>query len=297
MNEALPRLKDQKRLGRGLAALLGEVKSQNETPADPRTVRTVPIEFLQSNEKNPRRSFDETELDELAASIKEHGVIQPVLVRPRPHLKDAFEIVAGERRWRAAQRAGLHAIPIIVMEVGDREAAEIAIIENVQRADLNPLEEAGAYARLGADYGYSQADIAKVVGKSRSHVANTLRLTNLPEHTLSLVSSGALTAGHARALLAVRDPDKIADRIVAKGLSVRDVERLGAEPETKLDGSRRTRAPLPGDAADLKNRMELSLGVRVDFNIGPKRNELKLQFKSLDQFNVVCEHLLRLSNT
>ena len=212
--------------------------------------RQAPIEFLRPNPRNPRKRFDDAELDELAASIKERGVIQPVVVRAIPRVADAYEIIAGERRWRAAQRAGLHEIPIIVVEAGDREALEIAIVENVQRADLNALEEAAGYAQLGADYGYSHGDIARVVGKSRSHVANTLRLTNLPEHTRGLLAGGQISAGHARALLAVADPDALADRIVAEGLTVRDIERLG-ENSGKTARPRKGAAPVDADTLAL----------------------------------------------
>ena len=176
------------RLGRGLAALLGD--AGDEAPAGGRGgARKAPIEFLHPNPRNPRKAFPEDELDELAASIRERGVIQPVLVRPIPRVADAYEIIAGERRWRAAQRAGLHEIPILVVEAGDREALEIAIVENVQRADLNALEEANGYAQLAADYGYAHADIARIVGKSRSHIANTMRLTQLPDHSRALLAS------------------------------------------------------------------------------------------------------------
>ncbi len=226
MAEDLGRSEHRPRLGRGLAALLGATPEEAEAPIA-RGVRRAPIEFLRPNPRNPRKRFDDPELDELAGSIKERGVIQPILVRAVPRVADAYEIVAGERRWRAAQRAGLHEVPIVVIEAGDREALEIAIIENVQRMDLNALEEAAGYAQLGADYGYSHADIARVVGKSRSHIANTLRLVNLPEHTRRLLADGKITAGHGRALLAVAQPDTTADRIVAEGLTVRDIERLG----------------------------------------------------------------------
>ena len=218
-------------------------------PSPTRGARKAPIEFLRPNPRNPRKRFDDAELDELAASIKERGVIQPVLVRAIPRVADAYEIIAGERRWRAAQRAGLHDIPIIVIEAGDREALEIAIIENVQRADLNALEEAAGYAQLGADYGYSHADIARVVGKSRSHIANTLRLVNLPEHTRGCWPTGQISAGHARALLAVAHPDAVADRIVAEGLTVRDVERLGEN--SGAAARTRTKAPRAADADTL----------------------------------------------
>ena len=225
MAEDAARIENRPRLGRGLAALLGGANPQHSETA--RGARQTPIEFLRPNPRNPRKRFDDAELDELSASIKERGIIQPVVVRAIPGVADAYEIIAGERRWRAAQRAGLHDIPVIVVEAGDREALEIAIVENVQRADLNALEEAAGYAQLGADYGYSHGDIARVVGKSRSHVANTFRLTNLPEHTRTLLAGGQISAGHARALLAVADPNALADRIVAEGLTVRDVERFG----------------------------------------------------------------------
>ena len=187
------------RLGRGLAALLGDAGDEQAAVDRSRGVRKTPIEFLRPNPRNPRKTFSEDELEELTASIRERGVIQPVLVRAIPRVADAYEIIAGERRWRAAQRAGQHEIPILVLDVGDREALEIAIVENVQRADLNALEEAAGYAQLGAEHGYNQSDIARVVGKSRSHIANTIRLTNLPAHTQGLLASGAISAGHARA--------------------------------------------------------------------------------------------------
>ena len=174
-------VENRPRLGRGLAALLGGANLQHAELA--RGARQAPIEFLRPNPRNPRKRFDDSELDELAASIKERGIIQPVVVRAIAGAADAYEIIAGERRWRAAQRAGLHEVPVIVVEAGDREALEIAIVENVQRADLNALEEAAGYAQLGETYGYSHGDIARVVSKSRSHVANTIRLTHLPEHT------------------------------------------------------------------------------------------------------------------
>ena len=246
MAEDAARTEHRPRLGRGLAALLGAAPEEPDAVALARGARKAPIEFLRPNPRNPRKRFDDVELEELAASIRERGVIQPVLVRAIPRVADAYEIIAGERRWRAAQRAGQHEIPIIVLEAGDREALEIAIIENVQRADLNALEEAAGYAQLGGDHGYSHADIARIVGKSRSHVANTLRLTNLPEHTKGLLAAGQISAGHARALLAVAHPDAVADRIVAEGLTVRDVERLGENAGAVTRA--RTKAPRAIDA-------------------------------------------------
>ncbi len=194
------------RLGRGLAALLGDVAEDASGGDRSRAQRKTPIEFLRPNPRNPRKNFDEAELEELAASIKERGVIQPILARSIPRVADAYEIVAGERRWRAAQRAGLHEVPIVVIEAGDREALEIAIVENVQRADLNALEEASGYALLAADYGYSHNDIARIIGKSRSHIANTLRLQKLPEFTRSLLASGQISAGHGAGVARSRRP-------------------------------------------------------------------------------------------
>ena len=233
---------DRPRLGRGLAALLGA--PDGEAAEFARGARKAPIEFLRRNPRNIRKRFDEAELEELAASIRERGVIQPIVVRAIPRVPDAYEIIAGERRWRAGQLAGLHQIPVVVVVAGDREALEIAIVENVQRADLIPLEEAAGYAQLSADYGYSHADIARVVGKSRSHVCDTLRLTNLPEHTRAAYRRGAdFRRTRARALLAVAEPDALADRIVSEGMSVRDVERLSEQPGK----ARRPRKGRPGD--------------------------------------------------
>src|SRR5580698_2523071 len=227
--EAARPIENRPRLGRGLAALLGDVGEEASSAERTRAQRKTPIEFLRPNPRNPRKNFDESELDDLSASIKERGVIQPVLVRAIPRVADAYEIVAGERRWRAAQRAGLHEIPILVIEAGDREALELAIVENVQRTDLNALEEANGYAQLSADYNYSHSDIARIIGKSRSHIANTLRLLKLPDFARSLLASGQISAGHGRALLAVDNPDATARQILADGLTVRDVERLGRE--------------------------------------------------------------------
>ena len=284
------RIEHKPRLGRGLAALLGSAPEEPEAAAPARGARKAPIEFLRPNPRNPRKRFDDGELDELAASIKERGVIQPVLVRPIPRVADAYEIVAGERRWRAAQRAGLHEIPILVVEAGDREALEIAIIENVQRADLNALEEAAGYAQLGADYGYSHGEIARVVGKSRSYVANTLRLTGLPEHTRSLLAAGQISAGHARALLAVGEPDALADRIVDHGLTVRDVERLG-ENAGKVARPRKAARPLDADTSALEEKLALALGVKVAIRHDGERGDIRIAFLSFEQLDDFCRRL------
>ncbi len=221
------------RLGRGLAALIGDFNEAGRTPARIEEQRKVPVEFLRPNPRNPRRSFGEAELAELAVSITQRGIIQPIVVRPIGDVPGTFEIVAGERRWRAAQRGGLDEVPVVVVEIDDRASLEFAILENVQRSDLNAIEEASGYERLMQDFSYTQKELAEILGKSRSHLANTLRLLNLPASVQARVSAGELTAGHARALLAVRDPEVLARRVVAEGLSVRDVEAIAsaeAEP-------------------------------------------------------------------
>ncbi len=277
------------RLGRGLAALLGD--AVEETPAQARGgARKAPIEFLHPNPHNPRKAFPDEELDELAASIRERGVIQPVLVRPIPRVADAFEIIAGERRWRAAQRAGLHEIPILVVEAGDREALELAIVENVQRADLNALEEADGYAKLVADHGYVHADVARIVGKSRSHIANTMRLTHLPPHSRELLASGAISAGHARALLAVSDPDAVADRIVEQGLTVRDVERLG-ERAGQTQRAAKPPKEVDPDTRALEEKLSLALGAKVTIRHSGDNGEMRLAFRNFEQLDDFCRRL------
>ena len=277
------------RLGRGLAALLGDAAEPTPEPKGP--PRKAPIEFLRPNPRNPRKHFDETDLQELSESIRERGVLQPVIVRAIPKLADAYEIIAGERRWRAAQRAGLHEIPILVIEAGDREALELAIIENVQRADLNPLEEAEGYERLGADYSYSQGDIARIVGKSRPHVANTMRLTKLPPHARALLSEGAISAGHARALLALPDPDRIADRIVELGLTVRDVERLADSKPEKAP--RPTKAQPSADTRALEESLARTLGAEVTIRHKDGRGTLKIAFRDFEQLDGFLARLRR----
>ena len=286
------------RLGRGLAALLGGAETNPQgAPQPPRSLKKIPVEFLRPNRRNPRRNFGEEELAELTASIKEKGIIQPLLARPVPGLAGMFEIVAGERRWRAAQRAGLHEVPIISVEADDRQALELAIIENVQRSDLNPLEEAAGYEQLLDEFNYSQTDLAKVIGKSRSHVANSLRLLKLPEHTKLLLHEGKLSAGHARLLLSTAEPDAVAEKIVAKGLSVRDAEQmLEAAPETdraKGQGPRKRDVPeKPADTRALEKSLRDALGIEaVITQREGEAGELSLRYKTLDQLEFVCRRL------
>ena len=229
------------RLGRGLASLIGDVGGEAQHVDRPRAQRKVPIEFIKPNPRNPRRTFSDTELKELSDFIKQHGVIQPIVVRPVKGAQDRYEIIAGERRWRASQMAGLHEVPIVPVDISDSDALEFAIVENVQREDLNPMEEAQGYHALANEFKRSQDDIAKVVGKSRSHVANMMRLTKLPAEVQALIATGELTAGHARALIGVPDPLAAAKRIVEEGLNVRQAEALAHEegvPERKPQKAR-----------------------------------------------------------
>jgi ParB family chromosome partitioning protein len=246
---------------------------------------------LRPNPRNPRKAFTEADLDELTTSIRERGVIQPVLVRAIPRVVDAYEIIAGERRWRAAQRAGHHEIPILVLEAGDREALEIAIIENVQRADLNALEEANGYSQLATDHGYSHADIARIVGKSRSHIANTLRLMSLPEHTRTLLVAGAISAGHARALLAVSDPDTIADRVVAQGMTVREVERLGENVGKALRTLAKTNPSRDPDTRALEEKLGLALGTKVTIRSTGDAGNITIGYRNFEQLDTFCRRL------
>jgi ParB family chromosome partitioning protein len=227
------------RLGRGLAALMGDVVAETKPTERSRHHRRVPIEYLKPNPRNPRRSFSDSDLEELAASIRQRGVIQPVLVRPIADSNDTYEIIAGERRWRAAQRAGLHEIPIVPLEATDAEALELAIIENVQRTDLNALEEAGGYQRLASEYGHSHEAIAHMVGKSRSHVSNTMRLLKLPETVKAYISAGEISAGAARMLVAAPDPEGMARQIVE-----RSRRSARASPQSR-QRAEQTKAPTP----------------------------------------------------
>jgi len=276
-----------------LAALIGEMDRQ--TPAPERRAAAdgkVPIEFVSPNPRNPRRNFAEAELTELAQSITEHGIVQPVVVRPSPNQPGRYEIIAGERRWRAAQRAGLAEIPIIVREVNDRTALELAIIENVQRADLNPVEEALGYQQLIDEHGYSQADLGQIIGKSRSHVANTLRLLKLPEVIRDMLVSGALSAGHARTLVTAGDPAGLAKRIVEEGLSVRQAEALAQMPATAQRESKPSQqASKDADTLALEKVLSDTIGMKVTIAHKEKGGELRIAYRSLEQLDDLCRRL------
>ena len=282
----------RQRLGRGLAALLGDAGEENGISERLRRQRRVPIEFLRANPNNPRKVFSDAELEELTASIREKDIIQPILVRPVAGLADSFEIIAGERRWRAAQRAGLHDVPVLVVEADDRQALELAIIENVQRSDLNPLEEAKGYESLLSQFGYTQNDLSRVVGKSRSHVANTLRLSRLPESVKAQVGDGRLTAGHARALLSVADPEAVARKVIAQGLTVRDVERIAQrESEGGEMPPRPAKAEKDADTRALEKALGDVLGMAVSIDHKGQGGALTIRYRSLEQLDAVCKRL------
>jgi ParB family chromosome partitioning protein len=280
------------RLGRGLAALMGDVSAEaTTTPERARTQRRVPIEYLRPNPRNPRRNFSDAELDELAASIRERGIIQPVVVRSVRGAKDAYEIIAGERRWRAAQRAALHEIPIVPFEATDSEALELAIIENVQRTDLNPLEEAGGYEALASEYGHSHEDIAKIVGKSRSHVTNTLRLLKLPEPVKAYIHAGKITAGAARMLIGATDPEEMAREIVDRGLNVRQVEALAKDRASGSGKAVKKRVVKNADTIALERRVSNALGLTVTVDHRSRGGVLHIHYRSLDQLEEVLRRL------
>ena len=283
----------KRRLGRGLAALIGEIDSapvaeRVETPVDSK----VAVDLISPNPRNPRRHFGDAELTDLAQSIREHGIVQPVIVRPAAQGQGRYEIIAGERRWRAAQRAGLTEVPVIVRDVSDRTALELAIIENVQRADLNAVEEALGYQQLIDDHSYTQADLGQVIGKSRSHVANTLRLLKLPESIREMLVAGALSAGHARALVTAADPAGLANRIVEEGLSVRQAEALAQLPvEVHRQEPVRERAQKDADTTALEKLLSDVTGLRVAISHKDKGGELKIAYRSLEQLDDLCRRL------
>ena len=284
------------RLGRGLAALLADTTAQGADQPR-REQRIVAVEFLRPNPRNPRRQFDSDDLNDLAESIRANGIIQPIIVRPIPKVAGSYEIVAGERRWRAAQAAHLTDVPVIVVEVDDREALAFAIIENVQRADLNALEEARGYERLAQDFGYSHGDLSALIGKSRSHVANTLRLLKLPDAVATLVAEGAISAGHARALLAFPDPLPLARRIIEEGLTVRDIEHLAQDHARSLidagsgDAARASpRKPDPGSRA-LAQALSAALGLSVSHNAKGSAGEIRIRYASREDLDRLSQRL------
>ena len=284
------------RLGRGLASLIGDVGGEAAHVERPRAQRKVPIEFHKPNPRNPRRAFSEAELGELADSIKQHGVIQPIVVRPVKGAQDRYEIIAGERRWRASQAAGLHEVPIVPLDVSDSDALELAIIENVQREDLNPMEEAQGYHALAGEFKRSQEDIARIVGKSRSHVANMMRLTKLPAEVQAFISQGQISAGHARALIGVPDPLAAAKRILEQGLNVRQTEELAHDegvPERKPQKSRAGGKAKDPDTVALEKRVSDALGLTVSVNHRNPGGTVQINYRNLEQLDEVVRRLAK----
>ena len=305
-------------LGRGLSALLGDLGTsvianpsprsaaaaaqsaagESGVPDGPRlAAQRIAIEKIFPNAKQPRRNFSEEAIDELARSIREKGVLQPLLLRPAPNRPGFYEIVAGERRWRASQRAQLHELPAVVKDLDDSTTLEIALIENIQRQDLNPIEEAEGYRRLIDEFHHTQEEIGKLVGKSRSHIANLLRLLDLPPYVRALLADGALSMGHARALATTPDPAKLADEVVEKGLSVRQTEQLAqdAKNPTPANGSPkgepRLKAGKDADTVALERDLSATIGLAVTINDRNGQGTLTISYKNLDQLDDICARL------
>ncbi len=284
----------KKRLGRGLAALIGDDVTEEGVIEDARSLRHVPIEFLKGSPHNPRKNFKDADLEDLANSIREKGLLQPLVVRvgKEPH---TYEIVAGERRWRAAQRAGVHEVPVLIRDLSDGEMLEIALIENIQRSDLNPIEEASGYAQLTDKFGYTQQQLAQSLGKSRSHIANMMRLLNLPDSVREKVETGRLSAGHARTLVATENPEALAEKIISLGLSVRQAENLIKNPgdlkKPKQSGSTKAN-PKSADIRALEKELTESLGLVVEVSNGQSETgTLTIRYKTLEQLEAVCQIL------
>ncbi|WP_455477036.1 ParB/RepB/Spo0J family partition protein [Bartonella sp. B41] len=293
----------KKRLGRGLAALIGDIGLNNNPAylsnsnklAESKTVHPiseqfVPIESIIGNPHNPRRHFADSEIDNLAQSIRQHGVVQPVIVRSSHNYPNKFELIAGERRWRAAQRANLSKLPVIVRDVDDKTALELAIIENVQRFDLNPIEEGMGYETLLNEYGYTQADLAQIIGKSRSHVANTLRLLKLPLKVQQFVTDGKISAGHARCLITVDNPQDLAEKIIREGLSVRQTEILAYE-KANQKVKKQSFYEKDTKTKSLEKLLSDVIGMKVIIRHGKKGGDLKIHYSSLEQLDDICRRL------
>ncbi len=286
---------ERRGLGRGLSALMADVdaKPANDTAPSPRKPDSlVDVARISANPDQPRRTFSEAALEDLTNSIREKGIIQPLILRRNPRDPDGYEIVAGERRWRAAQRAQLHQVPAIIRELDDAEVLELALIENIQRDDLNPIEEARAFRQLMDRFGHTQEKLAEALGKSRSHIANLLRLLNLPDEIIDMVVDGKLSAGHARALLTADDPMGLAAKIVKHGLSVRDAERMAKAKEEAP--ATRTEAPQKdADTVLIEKDLKAALGmvVSIDHQAGSESGTVRIRYKSLEQLDEICRRL------
>ena len=287
-------LQQKRRLGRGLAALIGDDASEDSLVMDARHLRHVPIELLFPNPYNPRKIFREDDLEDLAHSIRDKGLLQPLVVRP---LGDGqrYEIVAGERRWRAAQKAGVHDLPVLIRELSDGETLEIALIENIQRSDLNAIEEARGYAQLMNQFAYTQQQLAEAVGKSRSHIANTMRLLGLPDAARARVEEGVISAGHARALIATENADDLAEKIIQLGLTVREAEQLARQAQADATPARTKRkAEKSADIRLVEREIGTALGLKVEVvDKGRAGGQLVIRYKTLEQFDLICRRLTR----
>lgn len=278
----------RRHLGRGLSALLGDEGQDYAALDQVRSSKTVPIDLLQPNRFQPRHRFDDEPMDSLVASVREKGILQPILVRRTADQR--FEIVAGERRWRAAQRVGLHEVPVLVKDLSDRDTLEVALVENVQRQDLSPIEEALGYKRLIDEFHHTQEDMARVVGKSRSHVANMLRLLELPSAVQELLDGGKISAGHARALIGLSDAETLARQVVSRGLNVRQTEHLAQSHKSGSDARRRPHGR-DTDTVALERQLTNSLGLKITLTPRGKAGEVKIHYENLEQLDDIVARL------
>lgn len=287
-------MKERRGLGRGLSALMADVElDQKVDGAEPKAERFIPIDQIDPNPDQPRRTFAKDALEELAASISEKGIIQPLILRPHPRDTDRYQIVAGERRWRAAGKARLHEVPAVIRDLDDTEVLEIAIVENIQRSDLNPVDEARGYRQLMDRFGHTQEKLAEALGKSRSHIANTLRLLGLPDSVLDLLAEGQLSSGHARALVTADDAEDLARQIIKRGLSVRETERLVKSSGRPASSSKKAAPEKDTDTKALENDLSAALGltVRIDHGAGDTGGRVTISYPTLDHLDDICRRL------
>ena len=280
----------KRRLGRGLAALIGDDTSEDAVMDDVRNLRHVPVELIHPNPNNPRKLFKDSEVEDLANSIREKGILQPLVVRQRPDR--SFEIVAGERRWRAAQRAGLHDVPVLIRELSDGEALEIALVENIQRSDLNAIEEARGFSQLLEQFHYTQQQLSEAIGKSRSHISNTLRLLSLPAQIRQQIEEGVLTAGHARALVASDEPEALAEKIIKLGMTVRQTEDLARSAEGNQRKAVRAAAKKSTDTLALEKQLAEATGLHIEIaDLGETGGHVTIRYKTLEQLDGLVRRL------
>ena len=278
----------KKGLGRGLSSLMGDTETAQTKNTNVGQETKIPIANLKPSPSQPRRLFNKNSINELADSIKAKGLVQPLVVRPSPSDANSYEIIAGERRWRAAQIAQLHEVPAVIRNFNDTEALEIAIIENVQRSDLSPIEEAAGYKRLIENHGHTQEDLSGIVGKSRSHIANIIRLLSLPQSIQDMITEGKISAGHARAIMNSAFPERLAEKIINENLSVRDAENL-AKDKKGIIKKLKLKDP---DTIDLENKISEKLGLTININHkGKKGGSIKIDYKTLDQLEMITQKL------